>query len=404
MKVALLNTYPHGGAGVACRRLAQALPAAGVEAHMLTRDEVGKKWPFYAERLSFLPYEKDKSVRFSFSPANFGTDLRSNKVVQQADVIHLHWINQGFLSIQNIAQLASLGKPMVWTLHDMWAFTGGCHYSGDCRHFERGCGDCPYLRRPGSADLSNRIFLQKQRYFPKNIQFVTCSGWLAGLARESALLHDYPVTDIPNPIDTAVFAPVTDAGRQAYRQALGVPPGTWLLLFVAMKTSEIRKGFHLLKKALEHLKASNPELALHIMVLGKSDPDALSALPYPVHALGLVQDVDTLTKAYGAADVFAIPSLEDNLPNTVMEALACGVPVVGFQTGGIPEMVQSGDQGFLAAQGDTEAFANGILNVLEGAVPHSAYRLSARRKATEQYAHSVVAGKYKALYEKALGR
>jgi glycosyltransferase involved in cell wall biosynthesis len=404
MKVALLNTYPHGGAGVACRRLAQALPTAGVEAHMLTRDEVGKQWPFYAERLSFLPYEKDKSVRFSFSPANFGTDLRSNKVVQQADIIHLHWINQGFLSLQNIAQLASLGKPMVWTLHDMWAFTGGCHYSGDCRHFKRGCGDCPYLRKPGPADLSNRIFRQKQRYFPKNIQFVTCSGWLAGLARESALLHDYPVTDIPNPIDTAVFAPVTDAGRQAYRQALGVPPGTWLLLFVAMKISETRKGFHLLKKSLEHLKATNPELALHIMVLGKSDPKALSALPYPVHALGLVQDVDTLTKAYGAADVFAIPSLEDNLPNTVMEALACGVPVVGFQTGGIPEMVQSGDQGFLAAQGDTEAFANGILNVLEGTVPHSAFRLSARRKATEQYAHSVVAGRYKALYEQVLGR
>ncbi|MFZ4633793.1 MAG: glycosyltransferase family 4 protein [Saprospiraceae bacterium] len=402
MKVALLNTYPHGGAGVACRRLAQALPSVGVEAHLLTRDDAGKKWPFYAERLSFLPYEKDKTVRFSFSPANFGTDLRKNKVVQQADVIHLHWINQGFLSLKNIAQLAELGKPLVWTLHDMWAFTGGCHYSGDCRQFEHGCGSCPYVRRPGPNDLSSHIFLQKQRYFPKKMHFVTCSGWLAGLARESALLRDYPVVDIPNPIDTAVFAPVTDAERLAYRQSLGAPPDAWLLLFVAMKISEKRKGFHLLKNALEHLKATRPDLPLRIMVLGKGDPEALSALPYPVHPLGLVHDVKLLTQAYAAADVFAIPSLEDNLPNTVMEALACGVPVVGFRTGGIPEMVQHGDQGFLAVQGDVESFANGILNVLEGEVPHSAYRLSARRKATEQYAHSVVAGRYKALYEKAL--
>lgn len=402
MKVALLNTYPHGGAGTACSRLTRALPEVGVQATMLTRDEVGKKWPFYAERLSFLPFERDKSVRFSFSPANFGSDLRKTPALQAADVIHLHWVNQGFLSLKSISELSKLGKPLVWTLHDMWAFTGGCHYSGDCTRWQQACGQCPYLKNPSEHDLSNRVWRRKQTLFPKNIRFVTCSAWLAGLARESSLLRDCAIEDIPNPIDTRLFAPITDQERLSIRHRMGVPEDSFLLLFVAMKIGETRKGFHLLREALEHLRRQQPDLQVSLLVMGKSDPETLATLPYPVFPLGLVQGAADLAKAYAAADAFVIPSLEDNLPNTVMESLACGTPVAGFRTGGIPEMVTDADQGFLANPGDTVGLADSIHTLLRGAVPLSAYRLAARRKAMDGYANAVVGGRYKALYESLL--
>lgn len=400
MNVLLLNTYPHGGAGVACRRLQGALHASGTTANLLTVNDTGNRWPFYAERLSFVPYERDKSVRFSFSPANFGKDLTRHPLVREADVLHLHWINQGFLSLKNIRQLADLGKPIVWTLHDMWAFTGGCHYSQGCEHFKNTCGNCPYLKNPAPGDLSHRVWQRKRDLFPKNIRFVTCSEWLAGVARSSGLLRDYPVTSIPNPIDTAVFKPLTEAERQAYRAGKGIPPGARVLLFAAMKVSEARKGFRFLLEALQILKAQHPDFQLEILVLGKAEPEALAALPYPVHALGLVQEQAKLVEAYGAADVFAIPSLEDNLPNTVMESLACGTPVAGFATGGIPEMVGHLLEGFIAPQGDSRALAEGIFEVLNGKTDLEKYRAAARRKVETNYSNAVVAGRYLEIYKK----
>ncbi len=398
MKVLLLNTYRHGGAGVASGRLLDALRQSGTQADLLTMQEGGKRWPFYAERLSFLPYERDKSVRFSFSLANFGTDLRRHPAVQAADVLHLHWINQGFLSLQNIRQLATLGKPIVWTLHDMWAFTGGCHIY-TCDHFQQNCGQCPYLRKPGPEDLSHRIWAAKQRLFPKNMQFVTCSDWLRGMALSSSLLADYPVISIPNPIDTQVFKPITEAERLKFRQEKGVAPNARVILFVAMKISDPHKGFRFLEAALQELHAKHADLPLEIMVIGKSDPEALATLPYPVHALGLFRDPTELARVYAAADVFVTPTLADNLPNTVMESLACGTPVAGFRTGGVPEMVDHQVNGYIADQGDPAALAEGIRWVLSGEKPIEVLRQAARKKVEDEYGYAVVAGRYMELYE-----
>lgn len=403
MNVLLLNTYPHGGAGVACRRLQTALSLSGVASPLLTAADAGKRWPFYAERLSFVPFERDKTVRFSFSIANFGNDLSKHPLVREADVLHLHWINQGFLSLKNIRQLAELGKPLVWTLHDMWAFTGGCHYSGTCEHFQHACGNCPYLRAPAANDLSNRIWRRKQAFYPEKIQFVTCSQWLGEVARSSGLLRNYPVAAIPNPIDTDVFKPLSDAQRADFRAAKGIAPGAHLLLFAAMKVGEERKGFRFLREALDLLKQQQPGLPIELLVLGKADPEALATLPYPVHALGLVQDQAALVQAYGAADVFVIPSLEDNLPNTVMESLACGTPVAGFATGGIPEMVGHRQEGYIAPQRDSRELAAGIFEILAGHIPMQQYRAAARRKVETNYSNAVVAGRYIELYNRLLG-
>ncbi|MEO6038423.1 MAG: glycosyltransferase [Saprospiraceae bacterium] len=400
MKVLLLNTYRHGGAGVAAGRLLSALQAQGTDAQILHAEDAGNRWPFYAERLSFLPYERDKSVRFSFSLANFGKDLRRHPAVQAADVLHLHWINQGFLSLKNIAQLARLGKPIIWTLHDIWAFTGGCHIY-TCDHFRQSCGHCPYLRHPAPGDLSHRIWSAKKRWLPANIHFVTCSDWLRGMALSSSLLVDHFITTIPNPIDTTVFQPVTDAERTRFRQEKGIAPEARVILFVAMKISEPHKGFRFLQAALETLKEKHAALVLEIMVIGKAEPETLALLPYPVHALGLVQNPAALARVYAAADVFVTPTLADNLPNTVMESLACGTPVAGFRTGGVPEMVEHRENGYIADQGDSAALAEGIRWVLSGEKPMAELRQAARQKVEKDYANAVVAGRYAALYQAA---
>lgn len=397
MKVLLLNTYPQGGAGIASGRLLTALQAQGTDARLLHAADTGSRWPFYAERLSFLPYERDKSVRFSFSPANFGKDLRRHPLVRSADILHLHWINQGFLSLQNVAQLATLGKPVVWTLHDIWAFTGGCHIH-TCDHFQQSCGRCPYLRQPAPDDLSHRVWLAKKRLFPPNIHFVTCSDWLHGMARSSSLLADYPITTIPNPIDTNIFQPISAAERAAFRAEKGVAPGAGIVLFVSMRISDPHKGFRFLQAALQHLKANDPNLPLEIMVIGKTEPEALAALPYPVHALGLVQDAQHLARIYAAADVFVTPTLADNLPNTVMESLACGTPVAGFRTGGVPEMVSHQVEGYIAGQGDSLDLAAGISWVVSGNKQRLELRRAARQKVERTYANAVVATQYLDLY------
>jgi glycosyltransferase involved in cell wall biosynthesis len=232
---------------------------------------------------------------------------------------------------------------------------------------------------------------------------VTCSQWLGDVARSSGLLKNYSVTAIPNPIDTDVFKPLPAAGRAAFRAAKGIAPGAYLLLFVAMKVSEERKGFRFLQEALDLLKQQQPGLPLELLVLGKAEPEALAALPYPVHALGLVQDQAMLAQAYGAADAFVIPSLEDNLPNTVMESLACGTPVAGFATGGIPEMVCHGQEGYIAPQGDSRELAAGIVEILQGKTALEQYRGAARRKVEKHYSNAVVAGRYMEVYKTVSG-
>ncbi|MCB0541982.1 MAG: glycosyltransferase family 4 protein [Saprospiraceae bacterium] len=399
MNVLLLNTYAHGGAGIACRRLQAALPAAGVSADLLTADALGSRWPFYAERLSFLPYERDKSVRFSFSLANFGKNILKHPLVSRADVLHLHWINQGMLSLEMIHRLSETGKPIVWTLHDMWAFTGGCHYSRGCEHFRESCGNCPFLKHPGVRDLSNKVWQRKKRLYPEGIHFVTCSEWLAEIARNSGLLRDFPVTSIPNPIDTDLFAPLPEQKRAAWRAKLGIPSDALVLLFVAMNIAEPRKGFPSLLAALETIKAQNPDLQLNIVVLGKTSPDMIASLPYPAHSLGLINDTAALVEVYGAVDAFAIPSLEDNLPNTVMEALSCGTPVVGFETGGIPEMVGHEQEGWIAAQGDVRQFAAGVVNILGDEDKCKKMSLAARNKVLSHYSNAIVAERYRRLYD-----
>lgn len=399
LNVLLLTTYRHGGAGVACQRLQNALQQKNVSATLLTRSELGGRFNFYAERLSFLPWERSKSVRFAFSIANFGVDISRHPAVQSADVIHLHWWNQGLLSLKGVEALGILNKKIVWTLHDMWAFTGGCHNNRGCAGYEQVCGDCPYLRFRYAGDLSHQIWQKKKRYYPANMHIVTCSRWLESVARSSSLLGSYPISSIPNPIDTRQFQPLDEAARQAFRREHRVPEDARVLLFAAMNISNPYKGFPQFREMLEYLAKEYPAQKIVVAAVGKHGEGELAGLPFPVIDLGLIRQTSDMARIYGAVDLFVTPSLEENLPNTIMETMACGTPAVGFAVGGIPEMIDDGVNGKVTPFKDSRQMAGDIAWLLEDESRRKEMGRLAREKVLREYSQEKIAERYIEIYQ-----
>ncbi len=415
MNVTLINTYQSsGGAAVACRRLALALNKHQTNATLLVQELSGSESfvvpvatnylrkkaafaRFAAERLYFYFFEKSKKARFAFSPANTGIDISRHPVIEQADVLHLHWVHFGFLSISSLQKLFALRKPILWTLHDMWAMTGGCHYSGSCPHYLSHCHQCPFLKNPSATDLSYRVFEKKKILFQNaDIHFVACSQWLAGQARTSALLQRFPVTAIPNPIDTELYRPLD---KQGVRRKLGLPTDKKLLLFGAMNTQDPRKGFAYLEQALYHVAQNSVRLKdnVQLVIFGKANAEVLAKLPFRVHDYGSVKGDAALVELYNACDALVLPSVEDNLPNTVMEALACGTPSVAFHTGGLPELIDHQQNGYLAAYQSIEDLANGIAYVLDEDQQQRLHQ-NARQSVLSRFSEALIAKRYRELY------
>lgn len=411
--VLLLSTFHwEGGAGVAAARLHQALLNAGIDSHLMVSQisrpgpqttawadspwKSKKAWGnFVLERLSFLPYEKDKSVRFAFSPATVGADIADHPLVKQASIIHLHWINFGFLSLESLEKLFALGKPIVWTLHDMWTVTGGCHYNRGCERYLSHCCYCPYLKKPGEYDIAFAQFEKKLSIYQNvPLTLISPSRWLDNLVQKAALTNGRPSKAIPNCIDTNFFKP---GDRAAARHALGLPADKKLLLFAGANTQDPRKGFAYFQEAMRA-----PDLAgAEVMILGKGKAENFSDMPVKAHFLGKISDENLMVQAYNAADMLIVPSLEDNLPNTIMEAMACGTPAVGFNTGGIPEMIGHLESGFIAESKSASSLSEGIQWVLK----HNTERAvseKARAKVLRHYSEEVVARQYSQLYDSLL--
>lgn len=412
MVLHLSTFHLEGGAGVAATRLHRALLKAGTESHMLVpntqHDEKNvtalattawqsrKAWGrFLAERLYFLPQEKDKTVRFAFSPALVGADISTHPLIEKARIIHLHWINFGFLSLSSLQKLFSLGKPIVWTLHDMWTVTGGCHYNRGCDHYLSHCTYCPFLAKPDQYDISFSQFEFKKGLYDLNPPtLVSPSSWLEGNVRDAALTGHLKSQSIPNCVDTSVFRPLN---KTEVRARLDLPADKNLILFAGANTQDPRKGFVFFKESMERLSNSNnPE----VLILGKANSGAFENFPVPVHYLGKITNVEDIVNAYNAADVIVVPSLEDNLPNTIMEAMACGTPAVGFATGGIPEMIDHQINGYVAKTKSAGSLADGI----EWVLFNNKENLSenARKKVLLTYSEDVVAEQYNKLYHSLL--
>ncbi len=421
MKVTLINTSDAGGgAPAACLRLLKALQGQEeIDAKLLVQykktNEAGvtgivtnawrrfkAKFDFLYERLPFIAFhERDKTVRFAFSTANAGFSIKNNPLIKDADILHLHWTNSGFLSINDLKELVNLGKPIVWTLHDMWTFTGGCHYAGACNHFINQCGDCYFLQDENPDDISHSGWLRKVAMYAgnKNITFVACSSWLARVARKSSLLKNFNITSIPNPIDTGLYSP---QDKLDMRENWGINPFAKVILFGAANINDRRKGISYLVEALNHLVVSCPDKGLvEVVIFGKNKHFDVTQLPFKVIQLSLITSQTDLAEVYSLADVFVTPSIEDNLPNTVMEALSCGTPVVAFNVGGIPEMVDHLQNGYLAEFESADDMAKGIFTMLY-AENKAELSANARNKVVSTFNNEKVANQYLEIYNSIL--
>lgn len=417
MNILLINTSDRkGGAAVACSRLRRALEGAGHAVRMVVRDgdpeDAGlvilnrSRWHRWLNRGRFL-WERgvlwlcngfSRRNLFTVSLANAGSDISRLPEVARADVLHLHWVNQGFLSLRDIRALLATGKPVVWTLHDMWAFTGICHYAGNCGRYRNGCGECPLLRFPGERDLSARLWKKKRRMLSgKRVAFVGCSRWMSRQAEMSPVADSATIAHIPNPIDPGLYSL---ADRRILREELALPEHKKLILFGADRLDDTRKGFVFLLEALRRLAACYPGLTdrIELVVFGRQKEEVTEAIPYRTHWMGYISDPCRMVRLYRAVDLFVIPSQEDNLPNTIMEAMVCGTPVAGFATGGIPEMVDHLENGYLAPLGDTSALSEGIRWALFEADSEALGR-AAREKAERTYAPERIAEQYVQLYK-----
>lgn len=421
MKIVFINTNDAiGGAAIAAKRLRDVLLEKGYDLQLLVHEKINThdlyttefnptiwgKWKakatFLIERAYFLMYEKSKKQRFSFSPLIAGSRIHTHKLIKRADIVHLHWINFGLLTGQQLKQLIHIPQPIVITLHDMWWITGGCHHSGSCESYQLICGDChTYLRNPSSIDLSFREFQKKRTIIQskKKIAIVACSEWLAQRARKSGIMEDKFITVIPNPLDTNIFKPLA---QKELRQKYGLHPNKKYIVVAAAKLEISWKGVRQLIDTIQIIQQKST-IPVEVIIIGKIEEETLKQFALPVHQLGLLHDAEQMAEAYNLGDVFVSSSLFENLPNTIMEALGCGIPCVGFKTGGIPEMIQHKQTGYLAEFKNSHDLANGIHWVLEQTEDKTnEIKHAARTFASRNYKKEVVAQKMEHLYRQLL--
>jgi len=330
-----------------------------------------------------------------FSPAWFPFSGIPSQIQSIApDIVHLHWVCGGMLPIEDLKRI---NKSIIWTLHDMWAFTGGCHYSDGCEHFRKACGNCPQLNRSAKNDLSRSVLNRKQKAWTGlDITIVTPSRWLAECAKESTLFAKHRIEVIHNGLDLNLFKPIN---KTTARQIWNLPINKKLILFGAMSsTSDHKKGFNLLYEGIKQLTAKWLGKA-ELIVFGASEPKNPPDFGLPVHYLGCLHDDVSLSVLYAAADVMVTPSRQDNLPNTVVESLACGTPVVTFDIGGMPDMIEHQINGYLAKPFDTSDLTVGIDWVLSDDNRHKELCIKAREKAVACFDIKEVAVQYAGLYE-----
>ena len=331
---------------------------------------------------------------FSDDRSEFGDDMV--KHFPPCDVVNLHWVAR-FVYYEAFFSTVPKRTPVVWRIADMNPITGGCHYDEGCRKYLDGCGACPQLGSDDPDDLSRQVWKRKREIFggvePHRLHFVALNKWMATNLAQHPFLNRFPVTIIPNGLDTEVFVP---RERKIAREILGLPHDATIILFVASNVQIRYKGFLPLTEALSGLKGQDNLLLLSVGTMLVPDLGAHHT------NLGHINDDRLLALTYNAADLFVIPSLQDNSPNTVLEAMACGIPVVGFETGGVPDMVRSGVTGSLVPCRDVAALRAAIEDLIEKPLKREEMGLNSRRVALHEYSLAVQARRYAELYQSLL--
>jgi glycosyltransferase involved in cell wall biosynthesis len=401
--ILVVNTFQKtGGAGRAAYRNFLAIKGVYSASHYLTlikndiRSDISGYYHrsimgfladglTYLDRFPILHYRNRQKV--TFTPAYWGNPLRFRLSRFSAKVVHLHWITLGVIQVE---ELIGLSVPVIWTLHDAWAFTGGCHYTAGCENFKQQCGKCPQLGSEREHDLSRSLWLRKRAAFEQlNLIVVAPSRWLADMARQSNLFSGCKVEVIPNGLDTEIFKPMDKKDAKAY---LGVSQTNPVLLFGAVCLTDQRKGGDLLCEAITQL-----DFPCTLLMFGEGRLPLVPTEFVTVKTLGRVSDDSVLAVIYSAADVFICPSREDNLPNTVAEAFACGTPCAAFNVNGLPDMIDHKLNGWLAKSFDPVDLALGIRWLATNS-QSSQLQKAARNKALAEYSIAVMAERYGKLY------
>ncbi len=313
------------------------------------------------------------------------------------DIINLHWICGGFLSIEDVKWLSD-HYPVVWTLHDSWAFTGGCHIPYDCTKYIEGCRDCSQIQPIYGVDLAKKVFDSKiNNYCSAKFGIVTPSKWLADCAAKSRILKGKQICVIPNPLDVNRFHPMD---KQLTREILGLPKDKKIILFGAMNsTSDENKGFRFLYEAIKGFNKFWKGTEVEIIVFGSGEPENAPDFGLPTHYMGRLNDDISLSLLYSSADVMIVPSKSENFPNTVLEAMGAGTPCVAFRIGGIPDQIIHLENGYLAKPYDSNDLANGIEYVLSDDTRWEELSRNARDKVVANYREDKIAKRYISLYK-----
>lgn len=405
-----------GGAARAAFRIHKAVIESGVEGKFLVKnksltdetvitiDSFDQKYLF-SKFIRYVHHKlKNKIQHANWRPYNkredvFMSDLRSSSIhgaLQKIDfdILHLHWINLRFLDLR---ELQKLNKPIVWTLHDCWPFTGICHYFYNCTHYTNACGMCPHLHSNNANDLSAKVWIKKkQLYEGLNMHIVTPSQWLANAASNSSLFGQFPVTVIPNPIDTEYFS---TGNKTEACDVLSIDPIKRYILFGAMNALNDRnKGFVEFRKAMQYFEQHYNVGNTEIVIFGSNEVPEMALSHLTIKNMGMLHDKELLA-AYRAANVMVVPSLSENLSNIIMESLACGTPVVAFNLGGNSDMIDHQQNGYLAQNLDIKDLAIGINYCLTKNV-NNVLSVAARKKVVESFGIKSVGEWYLELYNK----
>jgi glycosyltransferase involved in cell wall biosynthesis len=416
MKVLLVNTSDiQGGAARAVYRLHQGLQSINVSSQMLVQVKqsenhtvigsraesgIGKARTGLRLTLEKLPlkfYSCGGNINYSSHWLPDNVNAQITKIAP--DIINLNWISGGYLQIESIAKF---NKPLVWTLHDMWAFTGGCHYNQECQKYTLSCGACPQLVSKKDGDLSRWVWQRKAKAWQNlNLTIVSPSHWLAEQAKSSSLFQSFPIKVIPHGLDLAKYKPVSQITA---RELLGLPLKKQLVLFGAApgSTGDTRKGLQFLQPAIQKLQQQENYYDLELVIFGATKPQNPTDLGFPVYYLGRFHDDISLALVYSAADVMVVPSMQEAFGQTALESLACGTPVVAFNTTGLKDIVNHQNNGYLAQPFEIEDLAKGIAWVLKDSDLLLQLRHQARRKAEREYALEIQANRYLSLFQEVL--
>jgi len=371
-------------AGKQAIRLHRAFLEAGIDSSLLSlhSDIIGDdKIHGLGNRYKFIAnLDKKLQTRLTkhgikqfglFSYPIIGSNVAKLEQVKQADIIYIHWVQQGFLSLHSIEQLARLKKPIIVFLHDMWAITGGCHYSFDCENYKTGCNNCQMFPSGKSQNLPVKEFGKKLKLYSEydNFYFVAPSKWMYDSARQSALTKNKPLYYIPNIADSKVYKKID---KKTAKQLLNIDEDEIVIAFGAVSVDSPYKGWKYLQSALESLHKNKTFNKVSVLIFGSNyDKQIVDAIPFKTKFMGYLKDDYSMTLVYNAADVFIAPSLAEAFGLVILESLCCGTPVVAFDVGGIPDLIKHKINGYLAKYKDAEDLANGIMFCLENNIKGS---------------------------------